>query len=154
MAVNITVDNAVIDYTAITSILQNLKSHDDLFTQIATSNVVDFVTYPTANASTNPPTTSPLAIGAVLMEAVQATGAISGKTASVTVKWSSPFLNAPVVVATPMYSNVSSSPAPSVYISTVDTSGATIIVSDSSVGTGTQFLLNVFAIGPRAASGA
>jgi hypothetical protein len=147
LAVNTTVDNAVIDYTAITSILQTVKSHDDLFVQFSTGSLGNIATDTVSGASVTP-TPHPIPATLFLMQGATVQGNLSNGNAVVKVVWGQSFgSQSPIVTATPVM-NVSTASL-STYIQSIDnTTGATIIINNSDSATKTAgFTLHVLALG-------
>lgn len=147
MAVNTTVDNAVIDYTAIASLLQTVKSHDDLFVQFSSGSLGNIAVNESANGDASQVNATAIPASNFLVQGVQAQGTLSGGSCSFTVYWGEAFGIAPIVTATPQIQNSNS--RATALISSVDTSKATIVVYDSGSTAGAAVLLNVLALGTR-----
>jgi len=149
LAVNVTVDNTVIDFTAIQSLLQTVKSHDDLFVQFSSGSMGNIVMNETATTSSTPTTTaSPIPASSFLMQGVQASGNLSSGTCTFTVYWGENFGGTPIVTATPQSTNSNSTAY--AYVYSVDTTKAVIVVNDTGSSTG-SVSLNVLALGVRSA---
>lgn len=125
MAINTDfIDNAVIDFTQISNLLQTLKSHDELFMKFA-NGAMGSVKVDAATAKDVPAQSFQLASVSYTDKMSQGTlkpaGAISfGKT----------FNGTPIVTATVTSSNTGISPV--VYLTDVSSTGCTIIARDLS----------------------
>jgi len=149
LAVNTTVDNAVIDYTAIASLLQTVKSHDDLFVQFSSGSLGNIAT-DTLSGGTVTTSGNPIPASSFLMQGAQINGTLTNGNAVVKVLWGQAFGGTPIVTATPVMTP--STASPSTYIQSIDgTTGATIVINNNDSATKTAaFTLQVLALGVRA----
>jgi hypothetical protein len=98
MAIDTTIDNAVIDYSQISNILQTVKSHDDLFVKLSTGSLGSF----TAAGSTA--ATSSLSPSNFHIAGVQAyVNVKNGAGTSGAIPFGKIFASPPVVVVTCQY---------------------------------------------------
>jgi len=142
VAVDTTVDNAVIDYTAIASMLQTIKSHDDLFVQFSSGSLGNL--YNGTSSQTVP--ASSFAVAGVTL-----TGTLNGKgTAVVPFKYGLQFGTVPVVTSTVYI--LGNTNAPISYLSKApDLSGGEITIVDKNNATSSApYTLYIMAMGIKA----
>ena len=97
MAIDTTIDNAVIDYTQISNLLQTVKSHDDLFVKLSTGSLGSV----TPAGSTSPTTLSPSNFHVAGIQAY--VNVKSGAGTSGAIPFGKIFASPPVVVVTCQY---------------------------------------------------
>jgi hypothetical protein len=133
MAINTIVDNAVIDFTQITSILETLKSHDDLYVTLAAGNMASIQVVDSTSNQT-PAAPAYISAGNLSFAGVKYGCQLSaGKATATGVKYGGVAFGAtPVVVATAKLIGTSSTIFPTVHLTDIQGDSCSFIVHDTS----------------------
>jgi hypothetical protein len=148
MAVNTSVDNAVIDFAAISNILQTLQAHDNVFTSISTQGIANYVDDTNANTGGGVSGT-PIPLGALLIATAQSeVTLVNGVSKAIFMPFGQTFAQAPVVVVSASTSGAGTASRPLAYISgSPTTQNATVYVVDQAGKTNVKVIVNLIAIG-------
>ena len=137
----IQVDNAVIDYSTITDIVQKLTTHDDQFAAFTSGSLLSSYDAVTTQSLRSPASST-------LLATVKYDGKFANSFAQIPLIFGATFSNAPHVTVTVKSSNTSLTPI--AFISDVTTTSVTVVVKELSTKTATSsFTLYVHAIGQR-----
>ena len=144
MAIDTTIDNAVIDFTAISNLLQTLKSHDDLFVKFASGALGSYFKDGDAEAS-------PLPANNFQLASVTHKGKMTAKQQySKTVGFGKSFNVAPIVVAT-VQAKTTGSILVVQLLDPPTTESCVIAVNDIKGIYAGEFTVNILALGPAIA---
>jgi hypothetical protein len=145
MAVDTTIDNAVIDYTAITSILQTVKSHDDLFVNFTNGSMGQLNDADDSANGNKTVAATNFFVAAASKTAVYKNGGIS----SLPISFGKSFGQPPIVTVT-AYASGNSNAAPICYLSkppSLDGVEVTVIDPLNKGNSSIQCTINVIAFG-------
>ena len=149
MAINTSVDNAVIDFAQISNILQTLKSHDDLFQAVITNGIGNYVEDTNATTTTGAGASTPIPANALLIcTATRSVTLASGAASGQYMPFGQTFSSTPVVITSVTTAQTNSRPFSWVTSST--TQGATVSIADVAGKTSSPVTINLIAIGVRA----
>ncbi|CAB4185775.1 hypothetical protein UFOVP1119_118 [uncultured Caudovirales phage] len=144
MAIDTTIDNAVIDFTAISNLLQTLKSHDDLFVKFASGSLGSYFKDGDAEAS-------PLAANIFQLASVTHKGKMTAKQQySKSVGFGKSFNVTPIVVAT-VQAKTSGSILVVQLLDPPTTESCVIAVNDIKGTYAGEFTVHILALGPSVA---
>lgn len=141
MAVDTTIDNAVIDFASISNLLQTLKTHDDLFMKFASGSFGAYTQVGTKQSV-------PMAASVFQMVGVRVAATMKKNTPKrVEVVYGKSFATVPTVVATA--GNISDKTSLNAQIEgEPGLDKCTVLVTSSSTAFAGEFTLNVLALGP------
>lgn len=143
MAVDTTIDNAVIDFASISNLLQTLKTHDDLFMKFASGSLGSYS--PVGSKDSIPVSASTFQVVGVKVKATMT----AKQQKTVTVPFGKTFSVTPTVVAT--VSAKTNGPALVAQLQEEPSLDSCLItVTDANNQYGSEFIINVIAFGPTA----
>ena len=133
MAVNIPIDNAVIDFTQITSLLATLQEHDNLFTSLTGSNMAT-ITAINSNLTSTPNPPQYISASNLGFVGVKYMTQLADGNARATVSFGTTFDSAPIVTATAKLVGTSSTAFPVVFLTDIQNGQCSIAIHDTSGG--------------------
>jgi hypothetical protein len=141
-----TVDNTVIDYTAISSMLQSIKSHDDLFLQLSNGSMGSITKVGKAGTAG---VTSTIPASQFTIASVQLSDTLQKGTWTGTVNYGQSFIDVPTITTTVFVSNATGT-APVAYLSKVPgTTECTVTIVDAKGASVQPFTLHLLAFGKK-----